>query len=107
MIKYHEDPKDYTVVVVVSPVWGGKPPFAVKAYINQNIKEMKHYGFILYDRKPITKESKQRFYGIMPKTVAELTLQNEDIGYEVFHHFLEDFADRIRVILDKEEKNGN
>jgi menaquinone-dependent protoporphyrinogen IX oxidase len=105
-IKYQMNPEDYTAVIVVSPVWASKIPPPVRAYLKENIAKMKNYGFILADNKPVHKKTTKHFNQLMPKALAEFTTLNQDIDQEIFQKYLEDFADRIRIVIEKEDCYG-
>ena len=105
-IKYEMNPEDYTAVVIVSPVWAGNLPPAVRSYTNENIGKMKNYGFILSDDKPVRKKTIKRFCQQMPEALAEFSTLDQDIDQEIFQKYLEDFADRIRIIIEKEDYYG-
>lgn len=105
-IKYEMNPADYTAIIIVSPVWGGKIPPAIRTYLNENIGKMKSYGFILSNNKPIHKKTTKRFNQLMPEALAEFSTLNQDIDQEIFQKYLEDFADRIRIVIEKEDYYG-
>ncbi|HBH13097.1 MAG: Flavodoxin, FldA [Clostridiales bacterium 38_11] len=102
-IEYEMNPEDYTVVIIVSPVWVGKVPPPVRSYLVKNIEKMKNYGFIISGNRPVRKKTIKHFIQLMPKTLAEFSTQEQDIDQEIFQKYLEDFADRIRIIIEKED----
>lgn len=102
-IKYEIDPKDYTSIVIVSPVVAGKIPSAVRQYVTENIDKMKNYGFIMNSNYSISKKSSKRFRDLMPESIADFATKNTDIDFEFYCKSLEDFADRIRIVVEKDD----
>lgn len=105
-IKYDLKPEDFTATIIVSPVWAGKVPPPIRTYLNENIGKMKNYGFILSDSKVVNKKSVKHFIRLMPEALAEFSTLEQDIDQEIFQKYLEDFADRIRIIIEKEDYYG-
>lgn len=104
-IKYEENPEDYKVVVVISPIWASSIPPAVRRYIKTNIDKMKYYAFIIDGSLKENLKAYKNFSEVLPNSISEYVVDNSDIEYELCQKNLEDFADKIRVILEQEEEN--
>lgn len=104
-IKYEIDPKDFTSIVIVSPVVAGKIPSAVRQYVVENIDKMKNYGFIMNSNYNIKKKAFRIFRQLMPESIAEFATKNTDIDFELYCKSLEDFADRIRIVVEKDDQS--
>jgi menaquinone-dependent protoporphyrinogen IX oxidase len=102
-IEYERDPAKYTSIVIVSPVVAGKIPASVRQYLLDNIGKMENYGFIINSNYTIKKKSFKRYRDLMPESIAEFATKNTDIDFEFYYKSLEDFADRIRIVVEKED----
>jgi menaquinone-dependent protoporphyrinogen IX oxidase len=104
-IKYEMDPKNFTSIVIVSPIVAGRIPSAVRQYVVENLDKMENYGFIMNSNYTIQKKSFKRFRDLMPEFIAEFATKNTDIDFEFYCKSLEDFADRIRIVEEKEDQD--
>lgn len=53
----------------------------------------------------IRKKSFKRFRDLMPEAIADFGTKNTDIDFEFYCKSLEDFADRIRIVEEKENRD--
>jgi hypothetical protein len=104
-IEYEIDPSEFTSIVIVSPVWSKKMPPAIRTYIMKNINKMRNYGFIINCNDDIDKKVFANFRVLLKESIAEYGVNNTEIDSEFYNKFLEDFADRLRVVIDEGEKN--
>jgi flavodoxin len=104
-IEYELDPSKYTSIVIVSPIVVGKIPAAVRQYLLDNIGKMENYGFIINSNYNIKKKSFKYYRNLMPESIAEFATKNTDIDFELYYKSLEDFADRIRIVVEKEDNS--
>jgi flavodoxin len=104
-IEYEIDPSEFISVIIVSPVWSKKMPPAIRTYIMKNIDKMKNYGFIINCNDDIDKRVFRNFRFLLKESIAEYGVNNAEIDSEFYYKYLEDFADRFRVVMDKGEKN--
>ncbi len=105
-ITYKENPEDYRVVIIVSPIWASSIPPAVRRYIKENINKMKNYSFIINGGLKENQKAYKNFIEELPSPISEYIADNSNIDYEICQKDLEDFADKIRAILEQEEENG-
>jgi flavodoxin len=105
MINYEEDPSKYRVVVIVSPIWSSNIPPAVRTYIKENISNIQNYGFIINGSFKENQKAYKNFTEELPDPISEYIADNSNIEYEICQKDLEDFADKIRAIIEQEEEN--
>lgn len=105
-ITYKKNPEDYRVVVIVSPIWASNIPPAVRRYIKKNVNKMKNYSFIINGGLKENQKAYKNFIEELPSPISEYIADNSNIDYEICQKDLEDFADKIRAILEQEEENG-
>ncbi|MBN2284847.1 MAG: hypothetical protein JXQ26_07415 [Tissierellales bacterium] len=104
-IRFKEDPSQYTSVVIVSSVCAGKLPAAVRTYITDHIASMKNYGFIINSNDQISKKTHLHFRKILKEAIAGHDIVNTDIDTDLYYKHLEDFADRFRIVMDKDDQD--
>jgi len=104
-IKYGKDSSKYRVLVIVSPIWSSNIPPAVRKYIKENINEIQNYGFIINGSFKENHKAYKNFTKELPDPISEYIADNSNIEYEICQKDLEDFADKIRAIIEQEEEN--
>lgn len=102
-INYICDPGKYEVVVIVSPVWSNNVPPPVRTYAVKNSGKIKVLGILMNAYREKGKKVLQNFNKIMTESFAEKVIYTANLDYEIYYKDLEDFADRLRIYLEKED----
>jgi hypothetical protein len=104
-INYKKDPSKYKIVVIVSPIWASNIPPAVRAYIEENKDSLVRYGLIINGALKDNKSAYDKYMEILPNPISEYVAESSNIEYEICQKDLEDFSDKIRFEIEKEEEN--
>lgn len=105
-ITFKKEPDKYKVVIIVAPVWASRVPPAVRAYIYQNLDNVKNYGFIINNEGSDIKKAIKNFKKILPNSIAEYGTSNKHIDTESCQKCFEDFSDSVRRVLEEEKTNA-
>lgn len=105
-ISYVKNPKDYDILIIVSPVWATKVPPAIRTYIVENINSMKKYALIINNNGGNIKKAFNNFKKILSKPITEYGTCSKDIDTDACQKCFEEFSDAIRRTLEKEKHNA-
>lgn len=105
-ISYKRNPQNYDVVVIVSPIWASKAPPAIRTYINENKDKIKKHAVLLSNDGSDVKKALGNFRRIKEKPIAEYGTNKKDINTEFCQKNFEEFADKIRRVIEKETSNA-
>lgn len=105
-IEYEKDPSDYDVIVIVAPVWLKNIPPAIRTYAEKNMTKMRNYAIVLNNDHALFSKAFESVRKLLPNDVAECSLHSADIHCEGCQTTLEYFADTVRLMAEREEKNA-
>jgi len=104
-IEFKKDPSEYKILIIVSPIWASNIPAPVRAYIEENRKKIDKFGLIINGSMKENKKAYDNFVDLLGNPISEYVADNSNINYEICQKDLEDFSDKIRFELEKEEEN--
>jgi|SRR6056297_147827 len=104
-IDFQKDPSEYKILVIVSPIWASNIPSPIRAYIEENRKKIDKFGLIINGSMKENKKAYDNFADVLGNPISEYVADNSNINYEICQKELEDFSDKIRFELEKEEEN--
>ncbi len=94
------DPKDYDLVVVVSPIWAGHIPSPVRTYIHFNREKIEKIAFASvsyagYGNKKVLKDLESL---ASKKVSAHLLLKEKDLRSQTHFSAIESFLETLREL---------
>ncbi|MBC7100555.1 flavodoxin [Methanothermobacter tenebrarum] len=94
---YNKNPQDYDLVIIGTPIWGGRPSVPISTYLKENKGKFKHVAFFCTYGGTGFENTIETMKKITDKEpTATLDIRESEIKNEAYDHKIESFIENIK-----------